>query len=158
MEIENRDEGRSRYELVLTNPVTRHFACFTPRKVFLNQALAARYIASDYAPACRQLMWTIVTHNDIEGWQRTARESIDLESLLGEVAFSHYPIATRAVPPTFETLVSCGRRDTPPSLGRDLLIGAPELTVSGMTAATRDRKSTRLNSSHPTISRMPSSA
>ena len=40
--------------------------------------------------------------------------------------------------------------------GRDVLIISP--TGTGKTLAALDRKSTRLNSSHRTVSRMPSSA
>ena len=40
----------------------------------------------------------------------------------------------------------------------DAFFNAVTIAGSGTTGATRDRKSTRLNSSHPSISRMPSSA
>ena len=38
------------------------------------------------------------------------------------------------------------------------LAGASNLSLSGMTRIVEDRKSTRLNSSHRSVSRMPSSA
>ena len=52
----------------------------------------------------------------------------------------------------------CLAYDLYDSMGRTMVGSVCELTASYINKLNEDRKSTRLNSSHPTTSRMPSSA
>ena len=137
------------------------------RKMLLAMAQDVRVVLIKLAD---QVQWLreLASKQDSAAREDTARETLELFSPLAnrlgvwQLKWELEDLALRCLEPgTYRNLarqLDEKRKDRESYIGEVLRILRIELKATGIEAEVRDRKSTRLNSSHERLSRMPSSA